>query len=75
MIEVRVKPGSKKAPQIKLEPSGVLTVYVHEQAQDGEANQAVASLLADYYKISKSSIELVGGQKSKRKFFRINSLK
>lgn len=74
-VEVWVKPGSKKGPQVQLELNGSLIVYVHEPPQDGKANQAVTKLLAKYYGVSKSSIQLISGQTSKRKRFLIDSSK
>ena len=71
IIEVRVKPNSKKGPQIQAGIDVSLLVYVREPAVDGKANKAVIQLLADYYKVSKNKIEFISGQKSKYKRFLI----
>ncbi|MEO8105154.1 MAG: DUF167 domain-containing protein [Candidatus Saccharibacteria bacterium] len=75
IIKVRVKPGSTKGPLVQLAADGSLIVYVHEPPQDGKANQAVAKLLANYYGVSKSSIQLISGPTTKLKKFQIDSPK
>ena len=53
LIKVLVKPGSKKGPLVEEEAEGV-TVYLREKPHDGEANDALIRLLADYYDVAKS---------------------
>ncbi len=72
IVEVRVKLGSKHPSQVRAELDGSLLIYVHEPPVDGKANQAVIASLAKHYKVSKSRIELIGGQKSKQKRFLIS---
>jgi len=48
---------------------GDLHVYVNQPALEGKANKAVAEALAEYFKVSKSKISLVRGDKSKQKTF------
>ena len=62
---VKVKAGSKCEKIEKL--GGDLIVYTHARAHDGEANKKVVELLADYFQVSKSQVEIVSGQKSKKK--------
>lgn len=71
-ISVIVKPGSKVGPLIK-DSDQKITVYVRERAIDGKANEAVAELLADYYKVSKSRVKLLKGLTSKTKLFEIDN--
>lgn len=71
-ISVRVKPGSKVGPLIKIEDDQTLTVYVHERAVDGKANEAVVKLLAKHFGIAKSRVELIRGATSKVKCFEID---
>lgn len=71
-VSVRVKPGSKKGPLVQ--PNLVddsLVVYVREPAVDGKANRAVVKLLAEYYEVPKTGVEIVSGLTSRRKVFRI----
>jgi hypothetical protein len=70
-LEVRVKPGSKKGPLVQPGLDGSLLVYVREPAVDGKANIAVAKLLAGYFNIPKTSVQMVSGYKSKIKRFQI----
>ena len=71
LLEVRVKPGSKKGPVIQTALDGSLLIFVREQAVDGKANSAVIDLIADYYGLPRSSVQLVSGRTSRRKFFKI----
>lgn len=68
-ISVRVKPSSKKGPAVQLALDGSLLVYVHEPAIDGKANKAVTELLAQYFKVPKSHVQLVSGRTSRHKRF------
>ena len=70
MIEVLVKPGSKKGPLVEVIDAG-LVVYLREKAHDGEANEALIRLLAKHFDVAKSQIEIVRGQKSHRKVVKI----
>ena len=70
-ITVRVKPGSKKGPLVQLGLDGHLLVYVREPALDGKANTAVRELLAQYYEVPKSQVEIIRGHTSKTKVVKI----
>lgn len=50
---------------------GSILVYVREPAVEGKANKAVLVLLADYYNVPKSNVEMVSGNKSRVKHFEI----
>ena len=64
-----VKPGSS---QEKVEArENELIVFTHARAHDGEANKKVVEILADYFDVAKSQIEIISGQKSKRKIINI----
>ncbi len=47
LIKVLVKPGSKKGPLVEEQAEGI-TVYLCEKPHDGEADEAMIKLLADY---------------------------
>lgn len=47
------------------------TVSVKEPPRQGKANQAIAKLLAEYFKVSVSQVALVSGASSKRKVFEV----
>jgi len=72
-VNIRVKPGSKKGPLVQ--PNLVddsLVVYVREPAVDGKANKAVVLLLAEYYGVPKSHVEIIHGQASRLKTIRVH---
>jgi hypothetical protein len=74
IIEVRVKPSSRKGQQVQPDLDGSLLVYVREPAQEGKANQAVVKALADYYGVAKSNVQIISGHTSKYKRFLIDGL-
>jgi uncharacterized protein (TIGR00251 family) len=67
-ISIIAHPNSKK-PRIEKDLFGALHVYVSQPPLEGKANKAVAEALAEYFKISKSKVILVRGEKSKQKIF------
>lgn len=71
MIQVRVKPGSRKGPLVESDIDGGLIVYVREPAVDGKANQAVISLLAQHFDVPKSRVQLASGATARIKRFRV----
>ncbi|MDR3661608.1 MAG: DUF167 domain-containing protein [Mycobacterium sp.] len=72
MVNVRVKPGSRKGPLVETDEDGSLTVYVREPAVDGKANAAVIRVLAEHFGVPRSRIELVSGASARIKRFRID---
>lgn len=72
IVDVRVKPGSKKGPMVQPGIDGSLLVYVRELPKEGEANRAITGLLADYYGVPKNNVQMISGQKSKQKRFLVN---
>lgn len=76
LVNIRVKPGSKKGPMVQ--PNLIddtLVVYVREPAVDGKANRAVIELLAEYYGVPKSNVEIVHGHTARTKAVRISQTK
>lgn len=69
IIQVLVKPGAKQEKIV--ENTDGLVVYLHARAHDGEANAALVKILADYYGVSKSQVEILRGQKSHQKVVKI----
>ena len=49
----------------------VFEVCVKELPEEGRANEAIIKVLAKYFNIAPSRIELVGGKRSKQKVFEI----
>lgn len=75
VFTVSVKSGSRKGPKVERGSDVELVVYVREQAVDGKANAAVVRLLADYFNVPKTAVEIIRGHGSKIKFIKINNLK
>lgn len=64
--QITVKPGSSQEKIIETAP-GELTVYLRAKAHDGEANDALIKLLSKHFKVAKTSIKILRGQKSRQK--------
>lgn len=86
-IFVKAKAGSKynkvEPPALKLWKEGgregdrvedYYVVSVKEEPIQGRANDAIIKLLAEHFKVSKSSVRLVLGASSKMKVFDIKGL-
>lgn len=69
-ITVIVHPNAKN-PRIETDLLETMHVYVNQPPIEGKANKAVIASLADYFKINKSSVLLISGEKSKQKLFEI----
>jgi len=67
---LNVKPRSAKE-QFGLDSHGELKLQVHAPAADAKANEACIDFLARLLRIPRSSIEIVMGDKSRRKLIRI----
>lgn len=79
IINVTVKPGSKKGPLVERigapsdspKNSENYIVFLREKPHDGEANQALIKLLSDYFGVAKSCIEIKSGAKGHQKTLEI----
>lgn len=71
-VTIIAHPNSKK-PRIETDLFGSLHVYVSEPPLESRANLAVIKALSDYYKVPKSTIQFISGQKSKQKIFEIKT--
>ena len=69
-ITVIAHPNSKK-PRVEKDLLEALHAYVSEPPLEGRANHAVIEALSDYFKVKRSCVILVSGQKSKNKVFEI----
>ena len=74
---VKVIPGAKRNA-VKQErdiwEGDMWKVYVNAPAVDGKANKALIVLLADYFQVRKSQIEITKGLKSKHKTISIKGI-
>ncbi len=71
-FKIRVKPGSSKEGVEVLE-SGELVVRVRAKPVDGQANEAVIRVLAEYWDVAKSKIHIRSGLTSKHKLVELKS--
>lgn len=74
IIQAHLKPNSRHRQEVVEDSDGSFTIYVKSPAIEGRANKEAVELLAKYFKVSKSRVELVRGEKSKCKVFRIDAL-
>lgn len=70
-VKVKVIPRSSQS-QIEQSPEGDLRVKVKSAPIKGKANQELIELLAKYYKVPKSRIEIAKGVASREKIIEIN---
>ena len=70
-LEIIAHPNSR-LPRVEKDLFGALHVYVSQPPLEGKANAAIVAALAGYFKIAKSSISLIRGEKSKIKVFSIH---
>ena len=73
---VTVKPGSSQEKIIETATateacSGELTVYLRAKAHDGEANEALIKLLSKHFRVPKTTIKVICGNKSRNKILEI----
>jgi uncharacterized protein YggU (UPF0235/DUF167 family) len=70
---VYLHPSSSKNKLEKLSDSSY-KIYITEHPIDGEANEAFVELLADELGVSKSTIKIVQGLKSKTKIVEVDAV-
>lgn len=69
-VSVRVKTGSSQQ-KIEWIDSRSAQVWVREKPIEGRANAAVRALLADYFDVGISKVNLIKGETSKTKLWEI----
>lgn len=65
IVDIRVIPNAKRNEV--LAASGRLKVYLTAPPIGGEANKALKEILADYFKVRKSSIRIIQGERARNK--------
>lgn len=66
IIKVRVIPRARQN-KITVDTDGTVRVHTVAVPSDGQANDAIIKMLAKYYKIPKTSINIIRGQTSRDK--------
>jgi uncharacterized protein YggU (UPF0235/DUF167 family) len=56
---------------VQEQDNGELVVYLHAKAVDGAANKQLTETLSKHFGVSKSSVTIVRGHKSRVKFVEI----
>jgi len=69
-IEVQVKPNARKEG-IEKTSEGIYKISVNAPPEGGRANAAVIELLAEHFKVRKSSITILRGHSGKKKLIEI----
>lgn len=69
-INVKVKPNSRSNDVVMLD-NNLFEVNVSVPPEKGKANKKVIELLAEYFKVPKTSVSLIRGQSSRQKVFEI----
>jgi len=73
IIKIKVIPNAKKDEII--ESYNKIKARVTAPATEGRANTALIKLLSEYYKIKKTDIKIIKGEKSKEKTILIHERK
>ena len=71
-LTIRVSVRSSKNEVVGLMPDDSLKVRLTAPPVDGQANEALIKLLSEYFKVAKSKIQIVAGQRSKKKIIEIS---
>lgn len=66
-IQVKVKPGSKQLSRLEKQADGSYVAFLTARAHDGEANKALAELVAKTFRVAKTSVQITKGAKSRQK--------
>lgn len=69
-LSVKVIPSSSKDQIIKIDELS-FKIKTTKPPEDGKANEAVIEILADYFKIKKSQINIISGHTSQKKIIDI----
>ena len=70
---LRVKPRSSREG-LTLDASGEMCLALHAAPTEGQANAACIDFLARVLRVPKSSVEIIRGEKSRRKLIRIRGV-
>ena len=76
-LAVRAQPGAKKTSIAGVYGDGAtsqIKVAVQAPPIEGRANSALVAFLADFFSIPKSSIELISGELSRSKVFKLRGI-
>lgn len=69
-ISVSIKINSK-TESVERQEDGTFLVRIRVPPVDGKANKRIIELLSEYFKISKTSVEIISGFKGKKKIVQL----
>ena len=72
MKKLKIKVITNAKRNAVVEEEGLLKVYVNAPPVDGKANKVVAEVLAEHFKVRKSNVKILRGEKSKEKVIEID---
>lgn len=72
-VRVRVKPGARQSQLLHI-TEGELEMQIDAPAREGEANAGVCEFMAQVLGVSKSSVGLVSGHKSRNKVLSVDGM-
>ena len=70
-VSVKVQPKASKNDVID-NKDGSFKVYLKSAPTDGKANKELIALLADYFKVKKQGINIITGNRSRKKIVEIS---
>ena len=70
-VSVKVQPRASKNDVID-NKDGSFKVYLKSAPTDGKANKELIALLADYFKVKKQGINIITGNRSRKKIVEIS---
>ncbi len=70
IINVKVFPNSKNKKIVK--NGDEIKVYLKSKPERGKANRELIDVLSKYFKVEKSKIRIIKGEKSRRKVVEVN---
>ena len=76
-LAVRAQPGAKKTAIVGVYGEGdaaQLKIAVQAPPVEGRANEALVAFLADRFGLAKNAVELISGELSRSKVFRLRGL-
>jgi uncharacterized protein len=77
MLAVRAQPGAKKTAIVGVYGEGdaaQLKIAVQAPPVEGRANEALVEFLAEHFGLTKNAVELIGGEVSRCKVFRLRGV-
>mgnify|MGYP000430343759 CR=1 FL=1 len=72
LITIFVKPNSKRIYVKQIDPL-TFEVAITSKPEKGKANKEIIEILADYFQIKKTKIQIIKGHKSRKKIVQIEN--